>query len=94
MGAIFRNTLVASAAALTIAVGISAVSGAALARGEGRGAHSGFGLYIEHYGREHYGRDLGPRGYGAGLDSVMAAAYNVSGSYLGGDYSIYPYGSW
>jgi hypothetical protein len=92
-----RNAFVVSATVLTIAVGASAVPGAAFAHGGGRGFHSrlarggvgGGGLYVGHYDYGERGR-----GYGWGLDRVMAAAYNVSGSYLDGDYSVYPYGSW
>jgi hypothetical protein len=97
MASIFGNTLVASAAALTIAVGTSVVPVAAFARGKDHGFHVGFassglghgGLYIE-----RYGYDSGRDGFGWGLGRMMAAAYNLRGSYLDGDYSIYPYGSW
>jgi hypothetical protein len=97
MGSILRNTFVASLAALTIAAGTSAVPGTAWARKGGPGFHGGFasagfgrgGLYVEHYG---YG--FGVHDCGRGLDRVMASAYNARGSYLDGDYSIYPYGSW
>lgn len=92
-----RNAFVVSATALTIAAGASAVPGTAFAHGGGRGFHSklardgvgGGGLYVGHYDYGGRGRD-----YGKGLDRMMAAAYDIKGSYLDGDYSIYPYGSW
>jgi hypothetical protein len=97
MGSVLRNSFVASLAALTIGAGTFAAPGTALARKGRPGlrdefASPGFGrgaLYVEHYG---YG--FGVREYGWGLDRLMAATYNAPGSYLGGDYSIYPYGSW
>ena len=97
MGSILRTAVLASVTALTIAANASAVPGTAFAHARGRGFHGRFtsdgfgrgGLYIA-----HYGYDSGGGGYGWGLDRLMASAYHVRGSYLDGDYSIYPYGSW